>query len=180
MLSGPLVHNQAMTQNHDQAAPSREESIATVARLIKGIRFAMLTFHNAEGHLHAQPMTTQEQDFDGDLWFIASKDSDLVRSLQSNKAVNVSYAQEGKGYVSAYGDAELVEDRAKLDELWSDFYKAYFPEGKEDPNVQLLKVAVHGAHYWESDGKVSNIFQVAKALVTGATPHMGESGSVKL
>lgn len=163
-----------------QEQPTREEDLAAIARLIHGIRFAMVTFHNAQGHLHAQPMTTQEREFDGDLWFVASRQSDLIHSVAERRAVNVSYAQEGRGYVSLYGNAELVEDRAKLDELWSDFYKAYFPEGKEDPNVQLLKIKVEGAHYWESDGKLNNIFQVAKSLVTGQTPHLGESGSVKL
>lgn len=174
-----------MTQSDNAANdahqnPSREEAIATVARLIKDIKFAMITFQNDAGHLHAQPMTTRDQEFDGDLWFIASKESDLARSVAQRKAVNASYAADKMAFVSLYGDAELIDDQAKLDELWNDAYKAYFPEGKEDPNVQVLKITVHGAHYWESDGKISNVFQIAKSLVTGQHPHLGESGSVKL
>lgn len=165
-------------QGHNQ--PSREEGIKTIAQLIKGIKFAMTTFTTESGHLHSQPMTTQEQDFDGDVWFIGSKASDLVHSLAERPQVNLSYSESGKGYVSLYGDAELLEDPAKLDELWSDFYKAYFPEGKTDPNIQLIKVETNGAHYWESDGKLQGLFQMAKAAVTGTQPNHGDSDSVKL
>lgn len=55
------------SQNTAQA-PSREESIQTVATLIRDIRFAMLVSLTDDGHLHAQPMTTQQTEFDGDLW----------------------------------------------------------------------------------------------------------------
>ncbi len=167
-----------MTQHVQQPTP--QEDLATIAKLIKGVHIAMLTFRNAAGHLHAQPMTTQEKDFDGVLWFVASKESDLVRSVEQNMAVNVSYSESGRGYVSLYGNAELVTDQAKLHELWNDIYQSYFPGGEQDPNVQLIKVTVHGAHYWESDGKLNNILQVAKTFVTGEKPHFGEGGSVKL
>ncbi len=170
------------TSDHSQpqGQPTREESVKTIAQLIKGIKFAMMTFTTEAGHLHSQPMTTQEQEFDGDVWFIGSKESDLVRSLQRKPQVNLAYAESGKGYVSLYGDAQLVEDAAKLGELWSDFYKAYFPEGKTDPNIQLIKVDAGGAHYWESDGKLQGLFQMAKAAVTGSRPDHGESASVDL
>ncbi|AWN23719.1 general stress protein [Deinococcus irradiatisoli] len=167
-------------QSQSQRQPTHEEGVKTIAPLIKGIKFAMMTFTTEAGHLHSQPMTTQEQEFDGDVWFIGSKESDLVHSLSKKPQVNLAYAESGKGYVSLYGDAELIEDAAKLDELWSDFYKAYFPQGKTDPNIQLIKVAAKGAHYWESDGKLKGLFHMAKAAVTGGQPNHGDSESVKL
>lgn len=166
--------------NSDQAQPTRQEGIQTIAKLVKGIKFAMMTFTTEAGHLHSQPMTTQEQEFDGDVWFIGSKKSDLVRSIASKPQVNLSYSESGKGYVSLYGDAELIEDAAKLDDLWSNMYKAYFPDGKTDLDIQLIKVEAMGAHYWESDGKLQGLFQMAKAAVTGSQPNHGDSASVEL
>ena len=170
------------TQTDSAQTPTREESIKTIAGLVKDIKFAMMTFSTeSSGHLHSQPMTTQQQEFDGDVWFIGSKKSDLVRSVRQTPKVNLSYS--GDGYVSLYGNAELIEDRAKLDELWSDMYKAWFSEGKSDPDIQLIKVSAMGAHYWESDGKLKGFYQMAKAAVTGNTPdadEMGESKSVNL
>jgi general stress protein 26 len=42
-------------------------------------------------------------------------------------------------YVSVAGRAWLLRDRAKIDELWSPLYKAWFPDGKDDPELALLR-----------------------------------------
>ncbi|WP_420595753.1 pyridoxamine 5'-phosphate oxidase family protein [Deinococcus sp.] len=162
-----------------QSTPTRDESIKTIAGLVKDIKFAMMTFMTEAGHLHSQPMTTQQQEFDGDVWFIGSKKSDLVRSVRQTPKVNLSYADSGNGFVSIYGDAELIEDSAKLGELWNDMYKAWFPQGKADPDIQLIKVTAMGAHYWESSGKLKGVYQMAKAAVTGNPPDAGEMGESK-
>lgn len=158
---------------------SREDSIKRIAAIIKDVKFAMLTTQNQEAHLHSRPMTTQQQEFDGDLWFIGSKDSGTVADIRSQPEVNASYSKGGD-FVSLAGTAQLVEDRAKLDELWSDFYKAYFEGGKEDPKVQLIKVEAHGAEFWESEGKVSTLFHFAKAAVTGNHSQHGTNEKVSL
>ncbi len=160
----------------------RDESIRHIAGMIGDIKFALLTTANGDGQLHARPMTTQQTEFDGDLWFIGSKDSGSVADIRLNPQVNASYADTGKGsYVSVSGRAELKEDRAKLEELWSDFYKAYFEGGIDDPKVQLIKIGAQEAEFWESDGKVRSLFQMAKAAVTGKTAtDMGKNETVKL
>ncbi|MGX9686712.1 pyridoxamine 5'-phosphate oxidase family protein [Deinococcus wulumuqiensis] len=163
------------TMNREQ--PTREQAVGTVAGLIKDIKFAMLVTTTDEGHLHARPMTTQQTEFDGDLWFIGAKDSEAVHDMRARPQVNVSYADTGSNnYVSVHGTAELVEDRAKLDELWSDMYDMYFEGGKEDPNVQLIKIDARGAEYWESGGKVRTLFALAKNLIPGQKAEAGELG----
>ncbi|RJF73914.1 MULTISPECIES: pyridoxamine 5'-phosphate oxidase family protein [Deinococcus] len=160
---------------------TREEAIKIMAGIVKDVKFAMLTTTTAEGHLHARPMTTQEKEYDGDLWFIGAKDTEAVADMRARPQVNVSFSNPDKGtYLSVNGTAELLEDRAKLDELWSDFYKAYFPQGKEDPNIQLIKINASGAEFWESDGKVRSLFQMAKGLIKGEQPDMGKNDTVKL
>ena len=161
---------------------SREESIGHIAGIIKDIKFALLTTANGNGQLHARPMTTQQTEVDGDVWFIGSKDSGSVADIRQNPQVNASYADTGKGsYVSVSGRAELVDNRAKLEELWSDFYKAYFEGGIDDPRVQLIKIEAQEAEFWESDGKFRSLFQMARAAVTGKpATDMGKNETVKL
>ena len=147
---------------------TREESVQRIAKIIADIKFALLTTANAAGALHARPMTTQQTEFDGDLWFIGNKNSGSVDDIRHNPQVNASYADTGKGtYASVSGRAELVEDRAKLEELWSDFYKAYFEGGIDDPAVQLIRIDAQEAEFWEGNGKVRSLFQMARAAVTG-------------
>lgn len=161
---------------------TRDESVSRIAKIIADIKFALLTTASPAGALHARPMTTQQTEFDGDLWFIGNKNSGTVADIQQNPQVNASYADTGKGtYVSVSGRAELVEDRAKLETLWSDFYKAYFDGGIDDPAVQLIRIDSQEAEFWESNGKVRSLFQMARAAVTGKTAtDMGTNETVKL
>lgn len=155
-----------MDQQHEH--PSREETIREMAAVMKDVKFAMLTVGTGEGHLKAHPMTTQQTEFDGDVWFIGGRDTEQVQCMAARPEVNVSYADHAKGaYVSIGGTAQLVEDRAKLEQLWSDAYKAYFPGGIDDPSVQLIKIEARGGEYWGSDGKLKNMFAQAKAALTG-------------
>jgi general stress protein 26 len=136
---------------------------------IKDIRFAMLTTLEGDGDFHTRPMSTHGIDEDGTLWFFTYDDSTKVHEVQRNHRVGLSYSDHGSElYVTAAGMAEVVKDRAKIDELWSDALKAWFPEGKDDPRISLLKVRLHQAEYWDRPGgKMVTLFEMAKAALTG-------------
>jgi general stress protein 26 len=70
--------------------------------------------------------------------------------------------------VNASGTAQVVRDQAKIDELWHDGLKAWFPNGKDDPNISLLKIKMHQAEYWDrAGGRMATLFQQVKAALTG-------------
>ena len=66
-----------------------------------------------------------------------------------------------------------------MKELWSPVYKAYFPEGLDDPALRLLKVNVHKAEYWESHGLIRTAIGFVKALA-GQEAEMGENERLNL
>ncbi len=75
-------------------------------------------------------MATQEADFDGTLWFFTQASSEKTREIRLNPHVNASYVSaEDHHYVSLTGQASLVQDREKMQELWSPAYRAGFPRG---------------------------------------------------
>ena len=97
--------------------------------------------------------------------------------------MNLAYAtQDNKDYLSITGTAELVEDKEKLEELWSTIYNAYFEKGKEDPKVQLIKVVPHGAEYWANGNSFANVFKITAAAVTETAvgDSLGENFSITL
>jgi len=161
---------------------SANENVAKIAKQIKGIRIAMLTTVALDGSLHSRPMAVQEQEFDGDLWFFTGKNSVKVDELEANDRVNVAFVSpDDNRYVSITGKAKLVLDQAKIDELYSPAIKAWFPDGKDDPNIALLHVDPTVAEYWDSPN--SKLIQVAgflKALATGKRIEGGENETVKL
>ncbi len=153
--------------------------------LIKDIRFAMFTTRHANGHLHSRPMTTQNSSIDEDssLWFFMARDDDPVADLTADPTVNLVYADPGAdSYVSVSGKARVVENLDKKRQLWSKPAEAWFPGGPENANLALVEVQIVHAHYWDvRESKIVQMFQMAKAVVTGKPPqHLGESGEVRM
>ena len=128
-------------------------NIQHLASLIKDVEIAMLTTTQADGTLVSRPLGTQQVEFDGDLWFATSADSEKVSEIKANPRVNVAYASAAKNtYVSVSGKASIVADRAKIDQLWSPAMKVFFPEGKDDPKLCLICVRAESAEYWDGPG----------------------------
>jgi general stress protein 26 len=132
----------------EQAWKNDDEAVKKLGELIKDIKFAMFTTVDEEGVLRSRPMTTQQMEFDGDLWFFTYVDTAKVDDVRQYQQVNVSYAEpDDQRYVSVIGSAEVVDDRDKMEELWNPAYKAFFPDGLSDPRLRLIKVTVSEAEY---------------------------------
>lgn len=161
---------------------TRTEEIQKVGELIQGIKIAMLTTAGADGALYSRPMMTQDTEFDGTLWFFTGASTPKVGEIQSDAHVNVSYADaDHNRYVSVAGRVNLVRDREKAKEFWNPAYKAWFPDGLDDPDLILLKVDVDSAEYWDSPhGSVVHAIGFAKALVTGQRYEGGENEKISL
>ncbi|QDK38109.1 pyridoxamine 5'-phosphate oxidase family protein [Bdellovibrio sp. NC01] len=159
---------------------SSDPEIRKLGELIKDVKVAMLTTKCADNTLHCSPLMTQQVDFDGDLWFIIAKDSHKVKDISGDDHVNLSYSNAHGTYVSVTGTAELVDDKEKVHQLWSKFYQAYFPQGELDPNIQLLRINVDKAEYWDSPSNpIAKILEFTR-LATGKPTKMGEHGTLNL
>ena len=158
---------------------NKTESITKLKDLIENIDFCMLTTMDG-GHLRSRPMSTQEFEFDGNLWFFTSDRTHKVEDILKDDRVNVAYADpKAHTYVSVSGRGELVKDRLKIEELWSPVYKAWFPNGLHDPSVCLLKVSVDQAEYWDSpSGTIVQLLGFVKAIATGQEMKVGENEKI--
>jgi general stress protein 26 len=161
---------------------TKEQGVKKIGELIKDIRMAMLTCTDADGTLHSRPMATQERDFDGTLYFLTGKNSHKLEEIRNDSHVNLAYANPDKNqWVSVAGTATAARDKQKIDELWSPFHKAWFPEGKEDPNLTVLRVDVDSVEYWEAaSGKMVQVAGLVKAMVTGQSYRPGENKTVDM
>lgn len=157
----------------------KQEAIKKLRDLIQDVDTAMLTTIDG-GVLRSRPMDTQEVEFDGDLWFMTSTENHTVDEINKDNRVNVSYAMpDDDTYVSVSGRAEFTTDQAKINELWSPAHKAWFPEGKDDPNLILLKVAVEQAEYWDvTSSTFTQIAGFLKAVATGKSADGGENEKI--
>lgn len=149
-----------------------ENSIQNLRSKIKSIRFGMLTTLNGDQSLSSRPMTQQQLDDNGVLWFFLSDTSLLASDLRQHPNINVTFAEPSDSiYVSISGNAELVKNREKAEELWSPAVAAWFPEGINDPHLSLIKFTIHAAEYWDShSNKMLQLFAIAKAAISGEPP----------
>lgn len=152
---------------------------ADVVTTLRDARIVMLTTALPDGTLLSHPMAIQEVTDDADLWFFLGLRGDQADALGSGRPVNVASAEAG-AWLSVAGHAEFVDDPAKVDELWNDEAKAYFPGGRDDPDLGLLRVVGDSAQFWGlPGGKVAGIVQILKAKVTGQRT-AGGSGTTEL
>lgn len=156
-------------------------SLATVAAKIKDVKFGMFTTIDSRPRMSSRPLTSQQVDAEGNMWFIVSDEQPFIAEVQANPVVNVTFSDVGDSlYVSVSGRATVTRDRAKAEELWNPMAKAWFPGGLDDPHLALIKVAIEAAEYWDSDAsRMRQFYEMAKAAVTGERPvNVGEHHQV--
>jgi general stress protein 26 len=147
--------------------------------LLDGVHSAMLTSVSTDGSLHSRPMALQPPADDGDLWFIADVRSDKAHEIARDQHVNLSFAKGDSRWVSVTGTAQIVHDAARLRDMWSPFAEAWFPNGRENPDIGLLRVAVNEVDFWESSSpKPVRLVKQAVAAATGHPPDLGDSGTL--
>lgn len=137
--------------HHDEHHPQdRETSLKKLHGMIEDVEVAMLTGVSNDGRLLSRPLHTMSVDLDGSLWFASGYDSEKVREIERNPQVNVAYSSREKGnYVSVAGRAQIFRDRATIDAKWTTGMGIFFKDGKDDPNLCLIRVEPESAEYWD-------------------------------
>jgi general stress protein 26 len=129
-----------------------------------------------------RPMSAQEVDAEGNIWFFSDINSDKNREIQEDNAVQLIFSHPGKSsYMIVNGMAEISTDRKKIEALWTPVAKIWFEQGKDDPNLSLIKVNTKSAYYWDTDGnKMINFFKFLASVATGSNLVTGVQGSIKV
>ncbi|HZF55318.1 MAG TPA: pyridoxamine 5'-phosphate oxidase family protein [Polyangiaceae bacterium] len=151
--------------------------------ILKSFRNAMLVTQGQDKALRSRPMALLKVDDNGDCWFMTGFDSGKIDEIGQNPMVNVSL-QDDRKFLSLSGQAVITRDRQKLEELWSEHMKVFFPRGKEDPNLALICVSPSEGEFWDNEGVqgLKFLLEAVKAYVTGTTPDVdnAQHGAVAL
>jgi general stress protein 26 len=161
----------------------REEAINKLKELAEDIDICLFCTDTAGKDVESyRPMSTKEVDEQGDIWFFSGRNSDKNKAIQSgDNNVQLLYAHPGKSsFLVVTGTAEIRVDRQKIGELWNALDKTWFKEGKDDPEITLIRIRPQSAHYWDTKGNMMvNILKMAASVVTGKTLLKGEEGSLQ-
>ncbi|HZZ42116.1 MAG TPA: pyridoxamine 5'-phosphate oxidase family protein [Tepidisphaeraceae bacterium] len=150
-------------------------------KIINDCRTGMMVTRSATGSMHARPMANVEisEAFDY-IWFATSRTSAKTAELLADDRVLLTYMNSsGTEWASINGHTRTVDDRQKIHELWSPFWKNWFT-GPDDPNLILLQVTPETAEYWDSGNKVVAMAKFALGALAGKNLLEGDNQKLSL
>lgn len=164
-------------------SPTEDKGISKLKELAESINICMFCTELTHLPITSRPMSVQEVDDKGNLWFISSSESNKNFEILEDNRVQLFFSKTSDShYLSVFGNATIYKDREKIDEVWSPIAKAWFEQGKDDPKVSVIKVAPSDAYYWDTkDGKLIALLKWATAAITGkGGDDGGIEGNIKL
>jgi general stress protein 26 len=123
------------------------------------------------------PMAPQLEREHGKIFFFTRRSSDLVTSVgQGGQAEYCLVGKDHDYYACLTGPIIQSSDSAAIDRHWNAVTSAWFPGGREDPELTLLEFTPVEAAIWAStDSTAVFAWEMTKALVGGAPPDIGVS-----
>ncbi|MDB4942093.1 MAG: ral stress protein 26 [Labilithrix sp.] len=151
-----------------------EDVRAKLIEAVKKLDTVMLTTAATDGTMHARPMAVADAGEGGEIWFVTGKQSEKTHEAASDSAALVT-GQQGSLYLTLNGRVEVVEDRARIKALWREPWRAWFPDGVDDPGITLLRLRPEHGEYWDNTGTkgVRYLFEAAKAVIEGTKMDTG-------
>src|ERR1700760_4105437 len=124
-----------------------------------------------EPHMHSEPLTAQlDEDQVDTIFFFVGKDNRVVRGGPAM----AQFVSKGQDFFACLaGTISVDNDRAMIDKLWSRQVESWFPGGKSDPNLALLRFDIDNAELWEPDMSLSGKLK----MVFGGKIESNEEGS---
>jgi len=119
----------------------------------------------------ARPMSVQEVDDDGNIWFLSADDSHLNEEINADNEVQLLFqGSSHAGFLELNGVAYISRDKEKIKEFWGPLLKTWFTDGIDDPRITVIKVETTGGHYWDNKhGSAVALVKMAVGALTGRT-----------
>lgn len=131
--------------------------------------FLMIGLQN--DHRHSVPMTAQlDPDAHGKFWIYTQKHSRIA----AGGPAMAQFVAKGHGlYACISGTLVTETDPAVIDRYWSNIVEAWYDQGRNDPDLLMLRFELNDAEIWEEDTSIAGKFK----MLTGQTVDPKEAGS---
>ncbi|QWE01007.1 pyridoxamine 5'-phosphate oxidase family protein [Polynucleobacter sp. JS-Mosq-20-D10] len=138
--------------------------------VVKDFDDAMLVTHSARG-IHARPMAIARLDESMMAYLLTDMNSIKVEEIRANPNALLTF-QSARKFATVSGELTIDGDRTLIETLWKEIWKVWFPIGKSDPNIALLKFTPSEGEFWNNAGMqgFKYVYAAAKAYVSGERP----------
>jgi general stress protein 26 len=153
----------------------QKPALTKIKELAEDAKLCMFNTRLCGAPFNTRPMATQAVDEDGTIWFFSAADSTKNLDIARDNRVQLIYSNRSSSeFLSLYGIAQIMIDKARAKKLWNVFLTTWFHDGPEDSNLTLLKFTPLEGYYW--DTKHNKMIQSMKIVVGALRGRMLDDG----
>jgi general stress protein 26 len=160
---------------------TQDAAVEKIRQLAKAARVCLLG--TSEGHLplEVRPMTVQDVDAAGNLWFLSARSSFQNHQISRHPQAQLLFANPGSSeFLSLQGRAFVTDSRPLKEKYWNPLATGWFPGGIDDPELTVLRFQTESGHYWDTEyGKTVTLLSVVAGALTGKPLSSGVQGNLK-
>jgi general stress protein 26 len=150
---------------------AKTDPIAQLWDEIDGVHAVMLG--SPDHAQHMQPMAPHSAREERAIWFYTKKSSDIARAAERGGVVHLCLVTDDY-QACLNGNLTTTYSRDHVDRYWSTLVEAWYPGGKDDADLTMLRFAPHTAAIWASTGSTLKFgWEIAKAISAGEEPDVG-------
>lgn len=136
----------------------------------------------AENGTNCRPMSALKVCEHGNIWFFSEKNSEKNDAIAKDKNVHLFFSHPAKSmYLVVHGEAEIILDKTKIEQLWTPTTNIWLKEGKDDNTISIIKVKPSNAYYWDAESnQMINFLKMIASVVTGTNFVVGTQGELHI
>ena len=144
-----INQNQPEENRKNLSGKEAAEKIKTLAE--KATTCFFCTDLNSGKAFATRPMSVQEVDDAGNVWFMMSSDSKTVEEINADPAVQLLFqGSHHSDFLTISGNAGISQDKEKIKKFWEPILKTWFTEGEDDPRIRVVSVTPNDGYYWDT------------------------------
>ena len=175
------INKQQQERNHEDL--NNEAAVEKLRELIDKTKTCFFDTGNVSNESSGvRPMSVQQVDEAGNLWFLSANDSHKNAEIAADRSVKLFFQGSAHSdFMYITGKAVIVTDRNKIEELWEPIMKTWFTEGKDDPRISVIKFIPEEGYYWDTKhGKAIAFLKMLTGAALGKTMDDSIEGKLKM
>ena len=125
------------------------------------------------------------------IWFFTRDDTQLAKTVANDYGAGERIGGADAMFVVTSRDQDLQAclggrltltlDRTRIDKYWNAVVAAWYPEGRGDPRLSMLRFETRDAQVWLTEaGPMRFAWEIARANLTHREPNLGEQAHLDL
>ncbi len=120
-----------------------------ISEAMRDIDICMMTTRADNSTLDGRPMSNNRQvEYQGDSYFFAHASAPVVKEIDMEPQVNLSYIGKNQLYISVSGIGSIIRDKKQMAQHWVPDLDQWFEDGINTPDLAMIKVKATRIKYW--------------------------------